>query len=266
MHAVLTLTLLHDRCFSSTPLDSTLTATEAYHWGRSIALYSKALSFQIRPESRDALWVTAAFLGILSIAHTDARTAKESWPYAPPSTLDLNWLRMSEGKKAIWKNGTAFIQESDFRVLALEQQGNYQPPLTYGSREGLQTLPHDFLEYFGLLEGSDFINNPYYASVHTLAQTWNLTSIINILMNWIFYITNMEQRYKSLLEEKDPRALLLLAYWYRLAFDTGHWYVVRRASVECESICLYLEKNYGRDLALQDLLNYPRGAQLLCGI
>jgi hypothetical protein len=165
---------------------------------------------------------------------------------------------MSEGKKEIWKDGKAFLQESDFRTLALEQQGSYQAPLTYGSKEGMQTLPYEFLEYFDLLDGADLIGNPYYAAVHTFAHTWNLTSVMDVLMNWIFYITNMETRYKTLLEGKDPRALLLLAYWHKKTYETGHWYILRRASVECEAICLYLEREYGEDPTLQNLLKYPR--------
>jgi hypothetical protein len=62
--------------------------------------------------------VTAVFLGILAMAYVEVPTPEESWPYAPPSPLDLNWLGISEGKKEIWKDGREFAEESDFRVLA----------------------------------------------------------------------------------------------------------------------------------------------------
>ncbi|KUJ14571.1 uncharacterized protein LY89DRAFT_143351 [Mollisia scopiformis] len=258
LHGVLALTLLHDRYFSPLGLNSSLTPSEVYHWGRSLNLYSLALTKPIAPASRDPLWATAAFLGVLSIAHVEARTAKDSWPYAPPSLMDLSWLKMSEGKKTIWKDGNAFMEESDFRILAHEQQGNYQPPLVYGSKEGICTLPSNFLAYFAIGDGFDLIDNPYYASVYSLAQSWKLTSAFQVIMNWIFYITNMENRYKTLLRSKDPRALLLMAYWYRLAAETKHWFLMRRVHVECESICLYLEQHYSQDHELQILLEYPR--------
>lgn len=260
----MTLTLLHDRYFSS-PLTATLTTEEAYHWGRSLSLYSKALASGVRPSSRDALWATAAFLGVLSLTHTDARIPEESWPYAPPSPLDLNWLRMSEGKKEIWKDAQEFMAESDFKLLAVKQDGQYQPPLTYSSAEGLLALPQDFLDYFDIREETNLIDNPYFAAVNTFAQTWNATTVLEIFTNWIFYITNMEQRHKTLLEQKDPRALLLLAYWYKIVYDTGHWYMRRRSSLERESICLYLETYHGNDFALQELLDFPRGVRSPCG-
>ncbi|KAF8860545.1 hypothetical protein BDZ45DRAFT_308824 [Acephala macrosclerotiorum] len=263
LHAVLTLTLMHDRHLSPTTFDTTLSAREAHEWGQTIALYSKALSMPIYPASRDALWGTAAFLGVMAIAHVDARTPKESWPYAPPSLMDLNWLRMSEGKKEIWKDGKEFLKESDFRILALELKGNYAPSLTFGSTEGLQALPPDFLAFFDLLEGSDLVQNPYHAPVYTLAQTWRISSTFKIIMNFIFYFTNMESRYKLLLAQKDPRALLLLAYWWRMIAETKHWHMFRRGNIECKSICLYLEREYGDDLALQNLLIFPRGVWVL---
>ncbi|KAE8445418.1 hypothetical protein EG329_013431 [Mollisiaceae sp. DMI_Dod_QoI] len=259
LHVVLTLTLLHDRHFSPTPFDTSLSATEAYHWGKGIELYSKALSTPIHPASRDPLWATAAFLGILAINYVEARTPEENWPFATPSSLDLNWLRMSEGKKEIWKDGKAFMEGSDFRILAIEQQGSYQPGLAYSSEKGLGALPPDLLAYFNLVEGSDLVENPYYASVYTLAQTWNTSSMTTIVVNYLFYITNMEPRYKRLLERKDPRAMLLLAYWNRMVAQTKHWVVFRRAVIECESICLYLEKIFLGDQGLQSLLEYPKG-------
>ncbi|CZR65686.1 related to UPC2-regulatory protein involved in control of sterol uptake [Phialocephala subalpina] len=266
LHAVLTLTLLHDRHFSPTPFDTSLSTIEAHQWGQCISLYNRALSSPILPASRDALWVTAAFLGILAIAHVDARTPEESWPYAPPSPMDLNWLRMSDGKKEIWKDGKAFMQESDFRILALELRGNYAPGLTFGSEEGLKALPPDFLAYFDLLEGSDLVENPYTAPVFSLAQTWKILSMFNIILNFIFCITNMESRYKLLLAQKDPRALLLLAYWWRMIADTQHWHMFRRAIIECQSICLYLEREYREDHALQSLLTFPKGVRCFSGI
>jgi hypothetical protein len=213
------LTLLHDRHFFPTPFDTRLSAVEAYHWVKSITLYSRALSSPLPPESRDALWVTAAFLGVLAIAHVEAPTPEESWPYAPPSSLDLNWLRLSEGKKEIWKDGREFAEESDFRILALEQKGNYVN-LALGIEEGLNSLPSEFLEYYGFCNSSMMIADPYYSPVFMLAQTWNNTSMFTIIMNFMVFATSMTPQCKFLLEKKDPRALLLLAYWWRMIAET----------------------------------------------
>jgi hypothetical protein len=102
MHAVLSLTLMHDRHLS-TEANTALSPTEAFHWYQGIALFSNKLAGPIHPSERDALWATSAFLGTTAFYYIEAKTPEEAWPLKPPSSLDLNWLRMSAGKEEIWK-------------------------------------------------------------------------------------------------------------------------------------------------------------------
>jgi hypothetical protein len=64
------------------------------------------------------------------------------------------------------------------------------------------------------------------------------------------------------LEAKDHRALLLLAYWFAKVCNTSVWWLDRRATLECQAICLYLER-YSTDVVVHDLLEFPRAK---CGI
>jgi hypothetical protein len=102
MHAVLSLALKHDRHLS-TEANTALSSIEAFHWHQGIALFSSKLAGAIHPSERDALWATSAFLGTIAFYNIEAKTPEEVWPLKPPSSLDLNWLRMSAGKEEIWK-------------------------------------------------------------------------------------------------------------------------------------------------------------------
>jgi hypothetical protein len=74
----------------------------------------------------------------------------------------------------------------------------------------------------------------------------------------------MAPAYASLLACKDARALLLLAYWYaKVSQCQQHWWVVRRAKMECLAICEYLERYHGRDEAVRKFLLSPR--MVVCG-
>src|SRR6202022_3727073 len=95
MHAVLSLTLMHDRHLSA--LNTKLSPTEAFHWYQGTALFNSKLSGPIQPSERDALWAAAALLGTIAIYYVEANTPEEAWPLKSPSSLDLNWLRMSAG-------------------------------------------------------------------------------------------------------------------------------------------------------------------------
>jgi hypothetical protein len=102
MHVVLTLTLMHDHYLSVSP-NPKQSPAEACHWYRGAGLFNSKLSKLILPLERDAVWGAAALLGVIAFSYIDTTTPEETRPLKPPSSLDLDWLRMSDGKKAIWK-------------------------------------------------------------------------------------------------------------------------------------------------------------------
>lgn len=90
MHIVLALTLMHDRYLSGFA-DSPQSVAEAYHYYEGTKLFHHALLKPIKPSERDALWASAALLGVLQFASIDAKTYEEAWPLKPPSESDLDW-------------------------------------------------------------------------------------------------------------------------------------------------------------------------------
>ena len=259
MHAVLTLTLMHDRHLSAT-LNNNLSVTEAFHWDQSIASFSSKLSGPIQPSEQDTLWATSTLLVIIAFYHIEAMTPEEAWPLKPPSSLDLNWLRMSEGKKEIWKNIQRLGAESVFQPLGPEPM-NSPPKVTV---PGLEVLPPGFIKLCDLDASSNTDSNPYHAAESSLAQSLNSDSMFSIIINFWSFVSNMRPEYKRLLERKDPRALLLLAYWYAKVCQCQVWWILQRAALECQATCLFLEKHHGYETDIRELLqDIPR---LMCGI
>jgi hypothetical protein len=64
--------------------------------------------------------------------------------------------------------------------------------------------------------------------------------------------------YRNLLLEKDPRALLILGYWFAILCKLNQWWIDDRAKLECRSICMYLEHN--DDHRIVGLLEFPAEA------
>lgn len=80
-------------------------------------------------------------------------------------------------------------------------------------------------------------------------------------------ITNFMGRlppdYLNLLASKEPRALLLLAYWLALMCSSVHeWWVYARVRSECLAICMYLERCGDERIVDFNLLEFPAAA---CG-
>ena len=259
MHAVLLVTLMHDR-YLSAARRSNLSMAEAFHWHEGVALFNRKLSGPIQPSERDALWAAAAILGTITFFHIEAKTPEEAWPLKLASSLDLNWLKMSDGKKEIWKITQPLRSDCVFQALAVEHMGFFTTSCT---APGLQTLPLELLMLCGLDGMATTDNNPYHAAASTLAQSWNLDCMQTVFLYFFCFISSTSAEYRELLEQKDHRALLLLAYWYAKVCQTQHWWTWPRAALECQAICIYLERHRRHDCVLQALLQFPRA---VCGI
>lgn len=81
-------------------------------------------------------------------------------------------------------------------------------------------------------------------------------------MCFLSFISNLRPGYKKLLELKDPRALLFLAWWnVKVSQVEECWWTWRRAVLEGRAICRYLEgwaKEMGK--GVEELVECPSKA------
>jgi hypothetical protein len=251
MHSMLALTSMHDRYLSGSHAQSQ-PASEAFHHYQSIALFNARLATPVRPspEESAALWVTAILLGTTTFCRIEATRPEEAWPLNLPSTSDLSWLAMSEGKTNLWKMTQPFTSDSQYQGLV--------PPNTKGllakssTQFELSVLPVGLVEICNLDIVTDE-KNPYHTVATTLANSMNI-DYISRLLTFLCLISNLPPECKLLLKEKDPRALLLLAYWYAKLCEVELWWMHPRASLEGHAICIYLRRYYPDDLKLQDTM------------
>ncbi|KAI9644238.1 hypothetical protein NHQ30_007593 [Ciborinia camelliae] len=227
MHALLTFTLMHDR-HMSIEHSIRMSPPETFHWRQSISLFSNMLSSGPIGSSseRDALWATSVLLGTIAFCHIEAATPEEAWPLKPPSSLDLNWLMMSYGKSEIWK----LRQDKTASVFKTLMAPPYQT-LPNSSHIRLETLPQAFLTIFDLHPSSNSDDNPYHLVASLLSDIIDVDDAITVIMKFWTFVSSMHPQFKSLLLQKEPRALLLQAYWLGKVCQFPHWWIWRRVSV-----------------------------------
>lgn len=262
-HAVVTMTLVHDRYLDP---ESRQPGYEAYHWYRATSAFSEALTRRPRGDEPAALLMTAALLGLLSMANIEATTPEEAWPLAPPSSSDLAWLKMSEGKKEVFKvtQQTKVIPTPLWEKLSsFYRDGTIQTLL--GRKLTTQekaTLPEDFSGLFNAkLSGSSAEDgdDPFQWAANRLAVVLASDSSPEIMvLGFLLLVSAMRSDFKQLLVDKEPRALVLLAWWFAKANELGFWWVSRRSLLEGQAICVYLEREYPHDRDLQKLLDFPK--------
>ncbi len=239
MHTLLALTLMHDRHLNGSR-NQAQPATEALHHYKSIALFNARLAqaMQPCPTESAALWVTAILLSTITFCCIVATTPEEAWPLKSPSVSDLSWLSMSEGKTQLSKMTRPLTSEERFHGLI--------PPSTKGiipkssTQSELSGIPTELIKLCKLDTVADN-SNPYHAVAATLAKSMKM-DFASVLLSFFCLMGNIPPDYKALLKQKDPRALLLLAFWYAKLCEVPLWWLQPRVSLEGHAICIYLRR------------------------
>jgi hypothetical protein len=152
-------------------------------------------------------------------------------------------MPMFIGKKEVWKITDPLRADTAFQPLAPDHQYNCLP--TYSTVVELQTLPSELIKLYGFDATLTADNNPYHAAASILTSLMNIECNHSTILKFLSFISYMHPDYKRLLEQKDPRALLLLAYWYAKVSQYQQWWIWQRAVLECQATCIYLERHHG---------------------
>ncbi|KAK9384194.1 hypothetical protein V1515DRAFT_583181 [Lipomyces mesembrius] len=88
---------------SGSPIPGRRTIDEIHYWTKGVALVNKKLSAPLDPADRDAIWAAAPMLGVITFASIEVPTPEESWPLAPSMRAEPEWLKMGQGKSALWR-------------------------------------------------------------------------------------------------------------------------------------------------------------------
>lgn len=235
-------------------------AAIAFHCSRGAALLNSRLSGSINPSERDALWACAGLLGASTFASVEATTPEEAWPLkSERSSSDLDWLKMSESKKAIWKIADPSRPDSIFHSL-LPDVMRFSSVLPCSLSESeLRCLPLELVQLCGLAVDSTqaLRDNPYVASASFLARAINVECTTSNVGVFFGFFGCMHPNMKQLICQRDPVALLLVAYWYVKMGQCRQWWIWRRSRLEGMAICRYLRKHYGDDENVLGALRWP---------
>lgn len=197
-------------------------------------------------------------LGATSFASIRTQDPLAAWPLADPNpAIDLDWLKMGYGKKVVWDIADPSRPESVFhRTLhdtPMQQHYDKSAPISPG------IFPPPFYSLFNLSSPTSSVDtNPYHGACVILSVLWaNKINEDNALL-FLTFITHIDPNYRSLIEEKDHRALLLLLTWHCLVVPLGSWWLRRRCVVEAKAICMYLDKYCADDEDIMKLLEMPK--------
>ena len=234
----------------------------AFHWYHGTALFHQQLArpspaTTLSSSARDALWIATALLGAAAFAHVDSLDPRAAWPLKDPDPSDLDWLKMGRGKHIVWEIADPLRPDSVFNRLSTDLVNHPPPDGKAPIRD--DALPPLFYSVFELSSIASPATTPYYIPLSLIAQL--LPEHINEhnFHRFFTFLSQIDAPYQRLVEQKDTRALLLLAYWHAMLVPHPSWWVRRRSVVEGLAICIYLERQCADQPDIQQLLDFPLG-------
>ncbi|KIV81990.1 hypothetical protein PV11_04134 [Exophiala sideris] len=248
MHLVQSLTVAHDR-FCAVSATTQPTTDEIYHLHHGIRGMHHKLSRGIRPEDRDALFMSASVLGVMMFYQIEASRVEDVWPLG---TGDFAWVSMSDGKKAVWRATNPLRQDSMFRPVAEV----YEKHFRFTEKEPTNTI--SVFDHLCSHESSPVaVPNPYHKTAQFLKSLLALELTDTTWMRFFVFICHVDPPFRALLEDKDPWAMLMLAYWF-MKICRGQWWISTRAILQGQAICIYLERYHADDVLLQKAIPRPK--------
>ncbi|KAL4762862.1 Zn(II)2Cys6 transcription factor domain-containing protein [Aspergillus foveolatus] len=231
---------------------------EAYFWQRAVQLYSAALQHPINQHNVSGLISASILIGVTSLAPLKFEI-QDSWVFTGRGS-DLNWLAIQGGLACILKHAGQYVPGSIWGVPFSHSHEIESQLFRYEITKGREGLHPDLADLCGITDETDDQTSLYWFPIKLLSPFLELEVNAQIASQCTTWMGRLEPPFVNLCRERDPRALVILAYWMGLMCSMSQWvpWVEGRIRKECIAVCIYLE-SLG-DPVIRPFLEFPAAA------
>jgi len=261
MHMILGLTLMHDSALADSAAQSvSLQNASLRHWSHATTQYQRLLSGHILPSQRDAIWATGVHLGAASFWYLESDDPHAVWPLKPSEPGDLAWMKIGEGKRHLWRIADPTREGSVFNRVLKTKTGPCPTPPEWMVSNDTSLVPENVRLLFRITKESNRDNNVYHFPVLILSRIQHLRLSHSNVLDFLYFTAFITPEFLALLEQKDPKAVFLLGWWFSMCRDGTLWWVTRRARVEGDAVRIWLGRVDKRLLHLLEELSRRRAS------
>lgn len=246
----------HLRYLSRESTQCSLVLAEATHWERGLQLHRQHLA-TLNPCHDNGNWDTvmaAFFLQIMLTFSIQDESPSDQSSYGQDifaHTIDplaavggFNSLFYLYGPWQPQSRWSQILESTD------DGDGTFSSPAP-----GIDGLPRAFVDLCELDADSTVHNNPYHHVVRILTPCLRLKPSTENYATLFACLGRVWPKLKTLFLRRDPRGMLLVAYWFALIRQIDQWWLAKRARSECRAIVAYLAAL--NDPAITALLPFP---------
>ncbi|EGC48565.1 C6 zinc finger domain-containing protein [Histoplasma capsulatum var. duboisii H88] len=249
MHAILGISNAY--LARALPSSACYRVRETRHLIDALRLYQQELKSQITKDNMDGIMSTCMLLSDVPLLEVENSPSDSFVFSSDPSAL--NWLLMQSGLSRLLPYTQPYLSESIWFVPFIESYNEYLK--TRDRRTGREGLHAELAQLCEIKDDSNYENNTYHEALRSLMPILDMETNHTNFVTMASYMGNLKPKFTALIGNREPRALLILAFWLgKMCEDPSCW-VYARMHMECLAICMYLESN--SDPRVVGLLEYP---------
>jgi len=238
-HAALALAATHQRFLRANELSDSLVEQ---HLCKAITLFRSQLTTPPSSSTMDAVLLTSQ---ILSTQNFFLHRLEPSGSWSPKRSDGLTWLTFLIGWRTLLLQHRSWLSTSILAKTAQQFPSSRQALLQSMSRleKGMiDTIPIEWRIAFGISEEEEELDsNPYGKVLYDLAALVAREDRTRPLTHVMTFAYRLDPKLLTLLHERDPSAICIIAIWLGCLCQVDLWWVTRRARLECYAACEYLE-------------------------
>ncbi|KAF7928812.1 uncharacterized protein EAE97_009654 [Botrytis byssoidea] len=254
MHAILAFSASHLHYLH--PKEKKYGIAFTLHYSKSLSSYSSELRTSLNAKNADAIIASSYLHTMLTFINIQ-----------PDSNIDtdgsgrLTWLRAMRGVSILWDTSDMNCHLQDSILLDMKHDPKFlnegpcnhdKPddvnPWALGASRALHRL-------FEGEQDSKVFKDSYEGPLRHLCQLIRLGTGQDTICTFMSFVGELPDSFVQLLDQKDPRALLILCYWSALLSQIDYWWVIDPATAVCSRLCAYLDRIH--DERIRSLLHYP---------
>lgn len=229
--------------------------SENFHSMRACSRLRHCLNMPL-VDNVDAVVLSTLFLGYLSFADT----TEDFGVALKQRQVPFFWLGNQLGLGSLV---TSFKTKASTRSSPLGMFENVAEAILMldDNRSGTDDIPPELATLFDVKEESSTNDHPYLNALLRLRHLLALDPDEELaLVLYMQFMEGASPHFLLILNNLDPKALMLLSYWLALLCSNDCWWSRVRAKNECWVVCEHIEK-YGDEL-LWKYMDFPAAA---CG-
>jgi len=233
------------------------------HYDRSLKSYSTTLQDHLESTDSNGLLACSMLLGMIAFRNISVNGPDlQTSPDPENSLAEFSGLQFISGislLKDIPSLGSTLDSKIWQNALMGCGEGSLDDVETSDTSSNASKIM-DSLEQLCECEFTQFTNEgPYVKALNALGRFMQLEIDHDKIGKLFMFIRDLDPRFVRLLERKEPKALLLLCYWFALLSQIDQWWIIESARNEGLKLLNFL--GVVENPSIQDLLRFP--AELL---